>query len=139
MGCWSWKRLADALIDVAGLAGYSDTPAQALSTGTRRIAELLCLATLKPRLLLLDEPSAASRSVKSSNSHRCCASWLSLDTTIIVIDHDLPMIRRVADRDCGYGSGEILADGPTEAVLADERVIDAYIGRAPSRRPAPAN
>ena len=121
--------LADGLIDWMGLDRYRDRRIQELSTGTRRIAEIACLVGLQPRLLLLDEPSSG---VAQRETEALGALLLrlksELDLTLIVIEHDIPLVMSLADRIICMADGEIIAAGRPDAVRHDPAVVEAYLG-----------
>lgn len=120
---------ATALAERFGLSSFVDRRMTELSTGTRRICELACITALAPRILLLDEPAAglAQREVEALvpvlRSLRA-----ELNCTIIVIEHDLPMLNRLADRMIAMVSGRIVAEGTPAEVCAHPTVIAAYLG-----------
>lgn len=112
-----------------GLTGYAHLRAGELSTGTRRIVELACCTALQPRLLLLDEPAAgvAQAEVEAlSGVLRSVAD--ALDCTLVVIEHDVAMVRRLAERVIAMHDGRIIADGAADDVLAHPEVVAAYLG-----------
>lgn len=125
------RRLQDAtaLAERFGLGSFLDRQMKELSTGTRRICELACVTALAPRVLLLDEPAAglAQREVEALvpvlRSLRA-----ELDCTMIVIEHDLPMLNRLADRMVAMVAGQIVATGTPAEVCAHPTVIAAYLG-----------
>ena len=125
------RRLQDAtaLAERFGLGSFLDRQMKELSTGTRRICELACVTALAPRVLLLDEPAAglAQREVEALvpvlRSLRA-----ELDCTMIVIEHDLPMLNRLADRMVAIVAGQIVATGTPAEVCAHPTVIAAYLG-----------
>lgn len=120
---------ADELLDITGLTQFADTPVSALSTGTRRIAELACIVALEPTLLLLDEPSSG---IAQRESEALGGVLLAvkerLGTTVVIIEHDMPLIRALSDRLVAMESGEVIAQGSPASVLANERVIASYLG-----------
>ncbi|HUQ39855.1 MAG TPA: ATP-binding cassette domain-containing protein, partial [Acidimicrobiales bacterium] len=123
------RARADELIEMMGLTRYRDTQVSALSTGTRRITELACLIALEPTLLLLDEPSSGVAQGESEQlGELLLAIREHLDTTMIVIEHDIPLLMGLADRIVAMESGRVIASGTPDEVRNDERVIESYLG-----------
>lgn len=136
------RREAAALIDYLGLGRFADRRVAELSTGTRRIVELCGLLAQGSRLLLLDEPTAgvAQRETEAFGPliRRVGAE---LGATIVIIEHDMPLVMSISDRICCLGAGRVLATGDPESVRTDPAVIAAYLGtdeRAIHRSGAPA-
>jgi len=123
------RERAAELVALMGLERYRDTNVGALSTGTRRIAELACLVGLEPRLLLLDEPSAglAQRETEAL-AELLSALRATLDATVIVIEHDMPLITAVSDRVLAMHLGRRIALGDPHSVVADREVVASYLG-----------
>jgi len=135
---------ARELISTMGLDRYRDKQIQELSTGTRRIVEIACLVALEPQCLLLDEPSSgiAQRETEALGG---LLDRLKddLGLTLVVIEHDMPLILGLADRIVVMDSGRVIAEGPPEEVSANPLVVEAYMGgsvaaieRSARRRPA---
>lgn len=120
---------ADALIASLGLGSWSDVPVGELSTGTRRITELACLVALRPTLLLLDEPSSglAQREVEAlTEVIRALRDESGM--TIVLIEHDIPMVMAVADRVVALAAGTVMRAGTATEVRDDPEVIRTYLG-----------
>jgi ABC-type branched-subunit amino acid transport system ATPase component len=120
---------AHELVDLLGLGPWAGRHVSELSTGTRRVAELGCIVALGARVLLLDEPMAglAQREVEAF------APVLSeirdhLGATMLVIDHDIPMVTAIADRLYVLAAGRVIAEGEPRVVREDPAVIAAYLG-----------
>jgi ABC-type branched-subunit amino acid transport system ATPase component len=112
-----------------GLSAWRDTPIAELSTGTRRICELASLVALEPRLLLLDEPSSglAQREVEALG--RVLRDLRDVSgLTIVVIEHDIPLVMSVADTVVAMAAGRVLRTGTPDEVRNDAEVIETYLG-----------
>jgi branched-chain amino acid transport system ATP-binding protein len=125
-------RRVDELVELLGLDGHRSLFVRELSTGTRRVVDLACLLAHRPRVVLLDEPAAgiAQREVEQ------LAPLIrrirdETGASLVVVEHDLPLVRDVADRVVAMDQGRVLADGLPDAVLADPAVVAAYIGDDP--------
>ena len=117
------------LIDAMGLTGYGDALISELSTGTRRITELACVLALRPTLLLLDEPSSgiAQREVEALG--RVLRSiQATTGCTMLIIEHDMPLIMDLADRIVALESGRLLAEGTPAQIRRHPEVIRSYLG-----------
>ncbi|NEE04363.1 branched-chain amino acid ABC transporter permease/ATP-binding protein [Phytoactinopolyspora halotolerans] len=120
---------ADEVIHLMGLQSFRDVPVRQLSTGTRRIAELACMVALEPRLLLLDEPSSGIAQRETEALGETLMSLKAqLDLTLVVIEHDMPLIMGISDRLVAMVHGGQLAAGTPDEVSADPAVADAYLG-----------
>jgi ABC-type branched-subunit amino acid transport system ATPase component len=117
------------LVASMGLYNYRNRQIRELSTGTRRITELCCLMALEPTVLLLDEPSSgvAQRETEALGLllRRIKAE---LGLTLVVIEHDIPLIMDISDRLIAMEGGQILVTGPPEVVRNDPRVVSSYLG-----------
>ena len=120
---------ASDLIDFLGLGRYADAFVAELSTGTRRIVELAGLLALDARVLCLDEPTAgiAQRETEAFGP-LLKQIQQELGATMVVIEHDMPMIMALSDRVYCLETGRIIAEGSPDEVRNDPRVVASYLG-----------
>ena len=122
-------ELVDQLIDACGLQTYAEKLVGELSTGTRRVVDLASIMAQRPRLLLLDEPTAglAQRETEAFGP-LIKRVQQQLGCAVLVIEHDIVLMGSLCDRLYALESGAVLASGPTADVLDDPRVIASYLG-----------
>jgi len=123
------ERAARELVSWMGLDRYRSSQIQELSTGTRRIAEIACLVALQPTLLLLDEPSSgvAQRETEALGT-LLVRLREQLSLTLVIIEHDIPLIMGISDRIVAMADGEVIAAGTPDIVRSDPAVVEAYLG-----------
>jgi ABC-type branched-subunit amino acid transport system ATPase component/ABC-type branched-subunit amino acid transport system permease subunit len=122
------RRVAE-LLALLGLEAYADAFVHELSTGTRRLVDLACALAHEPSVLLLDEPSSGL----AQREAEALAPLLlqvrdSLDASVLVIEHDVPLLRAVAERLVALDLGRVAATGDPETVLEDPTVARAFLG-----------
>jgi ABC-type branched-subunit amino acid transport system ATPase component len=124
---------AERIIAMMGLTSYRHTPVKDLSTGVRRITEFACLVALRPAVLLLDEPAAgvAQRETEALGSVLRRLKE-QLDLTLVIVEHDIPLIMGLADRVVAMEAGRVLLVGTPEEVRSDPEVIRSYLGTDPA-------
>jgi branched-chain amino acid transport system ATP-binding protein len=116
-------------LELVGLASRAAAPAAALSHGERRQLEVAVALATSPRLLLLDEPTAGLSAADSARFAELVAS-LGQAVTVLLIEHDLDVVFRLATHVTVLHLGRVLADGTPGEVRADETVQRAYLGDA---------
>ena len=125
--CAESGRIARDALAAAGLAEFADRPAGALSHGGKRQLEIaMCLAT-EPRVLLLDEPLAG---MGSEETDRMLALLAQLRTghAILLVEHDMDAVFRIADRITVMVNGEVIASDTPAAIRTNRDVQVAYLG-----------
>lgn len=119
----------DDLIELMNLGAFREKFVSELSTGSRRVVDLGMVMAQDPDVLLLDEPSSglAQREaealgpiVRRIHEESGCA--------VVVIEHDMNLIRSVADELVALDLGNVIARGSADSVLGDRRVVEAYLG-----------
>ena len=123
------KAEAEEIIHYLGLGRYADQLISELSTGTRRIVELGSLIALDTQLMLLDEPTAGvAQKETEAFGPLIRAIRKELGSSILLIEHDMPMVMSISDRIYCLESGSVIAEGSPEAVRNDPNVIASYLG-----------
>jgi branched-chain amino acid transport system ATP-binding protein len=118
---------ARALLDEVGLARRADAPAATLSHGEQRALEVGVALATRPRLLLLDEPMAGTGPEESARMVELIER-IRTRATILLVEHDVDAVFRLADRVSVLVNGRVIASGEPRAVREDPEVIVAYLG-----------
>ena len=124
---------ADQLLDWSGLARNAGRAVGELSHGDQRTAEIMMALALNPRLLLLDEPTAGMGDRETYEIAQLIGRLhREMGLAIILIEHDMRLVLRMADRVTVLDRGAVLADGAPAEIVANEAVQAAYLGKAVS-------
>src|SRR5437764_11784184 len=122
---------ARAVWELLGIEDVADLPVEALSLGHGRLVELGRALIAEPRLLLLDEPSSGLDRMEALPLAPVLPRvQQERGTAVLLVEHDLEMVQRVVTRLFVLDLGQLIADGPTGAVMGDAKVRRAYLGEA---------
>jgi branched-chain amino acid transport system ATP-binding protein len=117
------------LIDLLHLETFRTKFVHELSTGSRRVLDLACVVAHRPSVVLLDEPSSG---IAQRESEALAPLLLrlrdELGCSLLVIEHDMPLVTSVADRLIALDQGCLIASGPCDEVLHDPIVVSSYLG-----------
>jgi ABC-type branched-subunit amino acid transport system ATPase component/ABC-type branched-subunit amino acid transport system permease subunit len=120
---------AEEIIELLGLEAWADTLTGELSTGTRRVCEIATQLAAAPRMLLLDEPTAglAQRDAEAFGPllRRVRDTLLC---SVLVIEHDMPLLMGLCDRVYALAGGQVIASGSPQEIRANDLVISSYLG-----------
>lgn len=133
---WRSRKSLDALNDRAmtllqsvGLERYADLVTVELPYGRKRALEIATTLALDPELMLLDEPTQGMGHEDVDRVMELIKS-VSANRTILMVEHNMSVVSRIADRISVLQRGAILAEGSYTEVSSDARVIEAYMGTA---------
>ncbi len=119
---------ADALLERFLLIKKREDFAGSLSGGQRKLLEMARALMADPELVMLDEPMAGVNPALKQSLLGHVKSMRDEGRTVLFVEHDMDMVRDISDWVIVMAQGEVVAEGPPDAVMADQRVIDAYLG-----------
>ena len=125
---------ADGVLELVGLRSKADLPVSTLTIPDRKRLEVARAVATRPKLLLLDEVMAGLNSVEIDDALEMVRAVHESGVTVVLIEHVMRVIVGVCARVVVLDVGRVLADGPPDVVLRDERVIQAYLGERYARR-----
>jgi ABC-type branched-subunit amino acid transport system ATPase component len=123
------EEAADELIDRFGLRAWAGTLLSDLSTGTRRVCDLAAQVASRPRLLLLDEPTAGVAQRETEVFPPLLRQIRDeLGCAILIVEHDMPMLMGLCERMYAMEAGQVIAEGTPAQLREDPLVIASYLG-----------
>ena len=122
------ERAAEAL-DLVGLSRHADKPPSELSTGMLRLTELAAVAVVRPKVLLLDEPASGIAQAETEVLGPLLRRLRDhLDATVVLIEHDMPLVMGLSDTIVAMAEGAVVTSGPPEDVRQHPEVLRSYLG-----------
>jgi ABC-type branched-subunit amino acid transport system ATPase component/branched-subunit amino acid ABC-type transport system permease component len=126
---WCSRSEAEQIVARFGLTPWANALTQELSTGTRRICDLAAQVAARPRLLLLDEPTAGV-------AQREAEAFLpllrrirdELGCSVLIVEHDMPLLMGLCDRVYAMEAGRVIAEGTPQEVRHNPDVVASYLG-----------
>jgi branched-chain amino acid transport system ATP-binding protein len=120
---------AEEALDLMRLSDAADVRAGLLSHGNQRLLEVAMAIAQRPRLLLLDEPTQGLSVEETDQAVRILRAMLARGgLTVILVEHDMEVVFRLADKITVLHRGRVIADGAPDAVKANAEVQSAYLG-----------
>jgi len=119
---------ANVLLEKFKLDAKKDDYAASLSGGQRKLLEMARALMVKPVLVMLDEPMAGVNPALTQSLLDHIKNLKAEGMTVLFVEHDMHMVRHIADWVVVMAEGKIVAEGPPEDVMKDKAVIDAYLG-----------
>ena len=129
LGASSPEQVADEMLEKFHLREYRDEPASVLPEGVRKLLDIAMALAVKPRILLLDEPtSGVSADEKFALMDLVLGAIRSERVTVLFVEHDMDIVRRYTQRLLAFYDGKVIADGATAEVLANPEVRRLVVG-----------
>ncbi len=120
----------DEVLTTIGLIGLRDRPAGVLSHGQKQWLEIGMLLAQNPRILLVDEPVAGMTGEEVVRTAELLVS-LAGTRTVVVVEHDMAFVRKIANKVTVLHQGSVLAEGSLTSVQNNPKVIEVYLGETP--------
>ena len=122
---------ARAILTELGLEKLKNERAGKLSGGQKRLVEFARIRMAAPQLVILDEPMGGVNPVLGERMATAIEGFIASGTSVIIVEHNLPFIERVAHQVVVMAQGAVIAVGPFESLRSNQSVIDAYLGEVP--------
>ena len=113
---------------LVGLSNYDEVIAENLSYGQQRRLEIARAMASNPKLLLLDEPAAGMNETETESLFDLIKKVQARGVTVLIIEHDMPLVMKLCDRITVLNFGKKLAEGTPEEIQNNQTVIEAYLG-----------
>jgi ABC-type branched-subunit amino acid transport system ATPase component len=130
---WEKRSEVERVIESFRIGPFRHHRISQLSTGTRRVVDLASIVLARPRLLLLDEPTAGIAQREAEAFGPLLSRLRDVaDTTIVLVEHDVPLVFALCTQVVMVASGRVVSSGTPDEVAADPRAVAAYLGASES-------
>jgi branched-chain amino acid transport system ATP-binding protein len=119
---------AKELLELVGLTSYENVISENLAYGQQRRLEIARALASRPKLLLLDEPAAGMNETETDDLYFLIKKVQEKGITVLLIEHDMPLVMKLCDRIAVLNFGKKLAEGTPEEIQNNQAVIEAYLG-----------
>jgi branched-chain amino acid transport system ATP-binding protein len=127
------RERADALVERVGLERRTHDLAGSLSYGEQRLVGVALALAAEPSMLLLDEPVSGMNASETHTFIQLIRNIRDRGVTILLVEHDMPMVMSVSDRIVVLNYGRIIAEGTPDVIRNDPVVVEAYLGQGAAR------
>jgi branched-chain amino acid transport system ATP-binding protein len=121
-------REAREILKMIGLSHREDVSADSLSHGEKKKLEIGRALALKPKILLLDEPTGGLTTAEIDDIIRLIKDIHENGTTVVVVEHNMRVIMNLSERLIALNSGVVIAEGDPKEVVSNPEVVKAYLG-----------
>ncbi len=126
-----WFEEAMALLEIFNLTGCANDAAMTLPEGRRKLIDIAVAMALRPRLMLLDEPTSGVSAIERFDLMETLMKALrTAGVTALFVEHDMDVVSRYADRVVVWNRGHVMAQGTPDEVLKNPEVVESVVGVA---------